>query len=399
MNKQTLKIMLCTLALISCSCTRTFAEAVTKETAKPDKIKPPHLIMAPGPVIPKTPTIVPTTKNIEITFVVDTTGSMGGLIQGAKTKIWNIVNEVMQYQKKGTKVKVGLVAYRDRGDAYVVKTTELSENLDKIYADLMGFKAQGGGDEPEDVRQALAAGLSSIQWGKTNKNLTKIIFLVGDAKPHTDYQDQPSTISTAKKAKQQGIIINTIQCGHLRETDKYWRAIAQYAGGEYFAIAQDGGTQTIVTPYDIELRKLSDELDKDYIPYGSLKEQKASRERAASVKGAMASAPEEAVADRAINKSLNSYSYSTNDLVQSVENGTVKLADITADQLPVNMQKMTVEAREQYIKEKIAQRKAVRAQIMAVSKQRAAYIKANAPTQSKSSFDTAVAKALRKQIK
>ena len=40
----------------------------------------------------------PTTKPapvIEVCFVLDTTGSMGGLIKGAKQKIWSIANDII----------------------------------------------------------------------------------------------------------------------------------------------------------------------------------------------------------------------------------------------------------------------------------------------------------------
>ena len=83
-------------------------------------------------------------KDVELVFVVDTTGSMGGLIQGAKTKIWTIVNEILQYQKKGTRVRIGLIDYRDRGDEYITQLTELSEYLDSIHHTLWSVRAAGG---------------------------------------------------------------------------------------------------------------------------------------------------------------------------------------------------------------------------------------------------------------
>ena len=91
-------------------------------------------------------------KNIEMVFVLDTTGSMGGLIEGAKNKIWRIVNDVMQGKDK-VNLKLGLVAYRDRGDRYVTEVTPLSDDLDKVYGKLMAYVADGGGDGPEDQRR------------------------------------------------------------------------------------------------------------------------------------------------------------------------------------------------------------------------------------------------------
>src|SRR5207253_11223020 len=58
---------------------------------------------------------------IEVCFVLDTTGSMGGLIDGAKQKIWSIANEMVS-AKPTPELKLGLIGYRDRGDEYVVKS-------------------------------------------------------------------------------------------------------------------------------------------------------------------------------------------------------------------------------------------------------------------------------------
>ena len=104
---------------------------------------------------------------MEMVFVLDTTGSMGGLLTGAKERIWGIVNEVMQTSSLSS-VKVGLVAYRDRNDEYVTQVLPLTEDLDKVYATLMDYEAAGGGDEPENVRRALAEGVAKAGWSKAS---------------------------------------------------------------------------------------------------------------------------------------------------------------------------------------------------------------------------------------
>lgn len=339
-------------------------------------------------------------KDVEIVFVLDTTGSMGGLIQGAKTKIWSIVNEVMQTHKD-SKVKIGLVAYRARGDVYVTKVTQLSENLDEIYSVLMGYKAQGGGDDPEDVRKALHESLEVIQWSTPRENLSQIIFLVGDAPPHDDYNDSPDTSDTAKKAKSRGIIINTIQCGDMPKTDYYWKAIAQFGGGEYFHISGDGGVKVVTTPYDDKLYELNKRIDKTYITYGSFEERSEAVKKFDSEKYSMEAAPVEAKASRAINKAINKYSYSKEDLVQAVENNEISLKDIKDNELPENMQKMSLKAREGYIQSIIDTRKEIREEIIKVSREREQYIleQEKKGTAGKSEFDSAVSEVLKKQIK
>ena len=83
-------------------------------------------------------------SRLEMVFVLDTTGSMSGLIDGAKQKIWGIVNGVMR--ESHPSVRIGLVAYRDRGDEYLTQVLPLTDDLDKVYTTLMDYRADGGGD-------------------------------------------------------------------------------------------------------------------------------------------------------------------------------------------------------------------------------------------------------------
>src|SRR6266702_4753155 len=88
----------------------------------------------------------PTKKpQVEVVFCLDTTGSMGGLIEAAKQKIWSISNQIAS-GKPTPELKVGLVAFRDKGDAYITKVYDLSDDLDAVHATLKTFQAQGGGD-------------------------------------------------------------------------------------------------------------------------------------------------------------------------------------------------------------------------------------------------------------
>src|SRR5213594_3107126 len=91
---------------------------------------------------------------VEVVFCLDTTGSMGGLIDGAKAKIWAICNQIAG-GKPTPDLKVGLVAYRDKGDVYITQVHDLTDDLDHVHAKLKTFTADGGGDIPEHVNQAL----------------------------------------------------------------------------------------------------------------------------------------------------------------------------------------------------------------------------------------------------
>jgi hypothetical protein len=119
-------------------------------------------LTTPSVSLPPVDPLTNTRPRIDVVFVLDTTGSMGGLIQAAKEKIWSIATTMASAQPAPV-IRMGLVAYRDRGDAYVTRVVDLSDDLDSLYATLMDFQAAGGGDGPESVNQALhtAASLES----------------------------------------------------------------------------------------------------------------------------------------------------------------------------------------------------------------------------------------------
>ena len=345
----------------------------------------------------KTKTVVDSRDTLEMVFVLDTTGSMGGLIDGAKQRIWGIINEVMQKPSK-PRVRVGLVAYRDNGDEYVTRILPLTEDLDKAYTTLMDYQASGGGDGPENVRKALADGVRNAGWSDSKTGLAQIVFLVGDAPPH-EYEQEPDVLVTTAEAVRKNMIVNTIQCGLLAETTPIWQTIARRGEGRYFAIAQDGGVQAISTPFDSRLAELAAKLGKTYVTYGAKRDRDANiATQAAAESRITKDAVMGAQADRALNKAVNSYQYHA-DLVQDVENQAVKLEDVKKEDLPEDLQKMTAAERKKEVDRRIAERKAVRAEILTLSKQRDEFIAAERKKQGKSNgFDTAVAQALREQL-
>lgn len=355
------------------------------------------------PVIAPVETTVPT--RLELVFVLDTTGSMGGLIDGAKQKIWGIVNEVMR--ESHSSVRIGLVAYRDRGDQYLTQVLPLTEDLDRAYTTLMDFRADGGGDGPEDVRTALAESVYKLNWSPAADDLSQVLFLVGDAPPHDDYNDISDTLTTTRNAVQKHIIVNTIQCGFAEETTRAWREIAKAGNGEYFSIAQEGGVQAIASPYDEELDQLAQRLGATFVPYGfgAGAEGESKRAEAAATAGRIETrvaldAPMVAKADRALNKALNAKAYA-NDLLQDIENGTLKFETIDPAQLTDDLRSLSPAERQQEIEKRLATRREIRSQIMSLSKQRDAYIdgqKKKLRGARSDGFDETVSKVLRLQI-
>ena len=313
----------------------------------------------------------PDRPRMEVVFVLDTTGSMSGMIAGAKQKIWAIANKLKSAQPT-PEIRFGLVGYRDRHDAYVTKVFGLSGNLDEVYTNLSAFEAQGGGDEPESVNEALHQAVRDLQWSR-DPEVLRVIFLVGDARPHMDYQDDVKYPETCRLANERGILINTLQCGHLDGTEAVWREIAAKTNGSYAAILQDGGSIKIDTPYDQEIIRLNLELNSTIILYGS----KAEQANAAKNTAVLASLSAEAMADRSsyFSKSeAGTVVAGRGDLVTEVLNGRQQVDSFDVKQLDDKLRAMPAPARQEYVEKKVADRRALQAELNAVVAKRDALV-------------------------
>jgi len=293
---------------------------------------------------------------------------MGGLIEGAKQKIWAIANEILASEPTPN-LRIGLIGYRDRKDSYVTQVHDLSDDIDDIYAKLMKFQAQGGGDTPESVNQALHESVTKIKWNKSKKVL-KLVFLVGDAPPHMDYQDDVKYPEICKLAAKSNIILNTVQCGNMASTTPVWEEIAKLAEGDYVAIAQSGGVAAISTPVDAEIAKLNRELGITVVAYGDSDKRRVVRGKIALA----AEAKEEVAADRLSVLSFKSKSLAADsgvgaadftsayvdgggDLVDDLASGRVAYDEVQAEKLPEAVRKMSEEERKKYLDEQVAKRK------------------------------------------
>src|SRR5947209_10649160 len=363
------------------------------------------LVRTPAAQPPPVPPPAGGEKTLEMVFVIDTTGSMGGLIEGAKQRVWGIINEVMRTPAHPA-VRVGLVAYRDHGDQYVTQVLPLTNDLDKVYTTLMDYRAEGGGDTPEDVRQALADGVNKAGWSKPSADTAQILFLVGDAPPHDDYANEPDTLTTTARAVKAGMTVNTIECGDAADTRQVWQQIARRGEGQFFAIAQDGGVQAVATPYDSRLSELGNRLGLTFLAYGGgagaageRYRRDAGARQAATESVVVTSAPAPAQADRAYNKALNKDAY-VGDLLQSIENGSVKLDDVKTEDLPDDLQKLSAADRQKEVERRLAGRQKLRDEIVSLSKQRDEFILAERKKQAggQNGFDAAVASALKEQL-
>ena len=312
---------------------------------------------------------------VEVVFVLDTTGSMSGLIQSAKEKIWSIATTMSQADP-APEIRMGLVAYRDRGDAYVTRVVDLSEDLDSMYATLMDFRAEGGGDDPESVNQALHDAVNDISWSQDG-NAYQVVFLVGDAPPHMDYQDDVKYPDIVEMAKAKGIAVNTIQCGRHPATTRHWQQVALLGHGRYFQVDQSGGAVAISTPFDRKLAELSARLDATRLYYGSDEGKEVLQRKVAATEKLHADSSIESRARRAaFNASASGRTnrLGKQELVDDVTSGRVDLSGIDRDEFPEPLQAMAPAERTAFIEKNAEAREALAGEIQQLVDKRDAYL-------------------------
>ena len=332
---------------------------------------------------------------IEVCFVLDTTGSMCGLIEGAKLKIWSIANQMVS-ARPTPQLKIALLGYRDRGDEYIVRRYDLSEDIDAVYANLQKFQAGGGGDTPESVNQALDEAVSKISWSP-DRSVLKIIFLVGDSPPHMDYQDDVKYQVTCTAAIKKDLIINTIQCGANSDTTRIWQDIANLAEGKSVAISQSGDMQLVSTPMDRELSELNVAMGRTLTPYGAVIAQKAVLAKQIASEAALPPA----AADRlTYNASTGKSVQGGGDLIDDLKEKRITLTEVKKEDLPASMQNMTAEQRQAFLKAKAEERQKVQIRINDLIKLRQIYIQDQLRRQAgKGSFDEQVRAMIIEQAK
>jgi hypothetical protein len=342
---------------------------------------------------------------VEVAFVLDTTGSMAALIEGAKRKIWSIATTIID-ENPGAEIRMGLVAYRDIGDEYVTKRVELTADIQDVYARLLELRARGGGDWPESVNEALHEGITKLAWTQ-GPEVSRIIFLVGDAPPHMDYAQDVKYPDALKIAKERDIVVNAVQAGEARDTLRVWTEIAQMGNGVYIPIPQDGGKVVIIeTPFDVEIIELQERLNGTVLPYGPRFKKSSVEQKTKQV----AAAPAPMAADMAgyLNRQARVSSSAgvitgEGDLVADIAAGRQKLATVKDDELPDALRSMKPEERQEAIAKRQAERGTLNQRMTELVRKRDAFIaeqqKKQASAKPADSFDRAVQNTLKAQIK
>jgi Mg-chelatase subunit ChlD len=329
-------------------------------------------------------------RDVDLVIALDVSGSMEGLIESAKQRLWDITNELAQARPVPA-LRVAILSYGapsyGQQSGYVRVDLPFTADLDRVNATLFSFRTDGG---DEYVARAIQTSLDTLQWSQASDAL-KVVFVAGNESAE---QDPRLTIQQATAAAaQRGIVVNAIYCGTDGDADsRAWQQVAQNTNGLYASIDQQAAAvANVATPFDAQLAALNDELNTTYVAFGAAGE----RGRANQLEqdgNAVAMSPA-AAASRAVAKAGALYR-SEWDLVDALESGKA-LADIPVAELPAEMQALPSAEREAYVREKTERRADVQRQIGELAAERSRYIAEQSREGEPAGLDAAILEGIR----
>jgi hypothetical protein len=179
---------------------------------------------------------LPATRDVDVAFILDSTGSMSEEIAAVKSTIQKVASALPANEFR---IRVGLVEFKDRTDTPLTRVYPFTGNVADFSRQVAGVSADGGGDIPEDVNQGLHDGLTKLAWNKDA--VARFAFLIGDAPPHLDYANGPRYVDDMRDAAHRGIQVFTVAASGMDDLGQVvWRQIAQYTGATNLFVMRGG---------------------------------------------------------------------------------------------------------------------------------------------------------------
>lgn len=338
-------------------------------------------------------------KSIKLALLLDTSNSMDGLIDQAKSQLWKIVNELAEAKADGVAptVEIALYEYGNDGlsalSGYVRQVAPMTDDLDLISEKLFSLRTNGGS---EYCGKVIKTSLEDLDWNDPEKENLKMIFIAGNE----PFSQGPVNFRTAcGLAKEKDVIINTIFCGNFDQgINISWKDGATLTDGEYMSIEQDKKTVYIETPYDQKIDQLNTQLNNTYIYYGdqgySKKQSQITQDNNAASYGTSNKV------DRIVSKSKHVYKNESWDLVEASEQDESIIEEAEVSTLPSEMQSMTTEERKTYVKQKQEEREKIKGEITELSKLRSKHIVENTSEEDKEGrLDNVMIEAIKEKAK
>ncbi|MCV9927673.1 VWA domain-containing protein [Flavobacterium sp. LS1R49] len=309
---------------------------------------------------------------IQVALLLDTSSSMDGLIDQAKSRLWNIVNTLttLKYKGQNPDIEIALYEYGNDGlskqSNYIRQIAPLSTDLDLISEKLFSLSTNGGNEYCGAVIQDAT---KQLKWAKDNNNM-KLIYIAGNEEFNQGGINYKEAISNALK---NDIYVNTIYCGDKTQgINELWKDGADYGKGKYFNIDSNQSVRYIVTPYDVEITKCNEKINKTYIGYGSKGSEKKMNQEMQDKNAQKVSASN--YAERAVSKSKAVYKNDSWDLVDKVKDDATAISKIKKEELPAELQNKSTAELNVIVAQKTKERENIQKEIGELAKKRQEYI-------------------------
>ncbi|MFT5168897.1 MAG: hypothetical protein ACI8P3_004142 [Saprospiraceae bacterium] len=333
-------------------------------------------------------------NKIQVALLLDTSGSMSGLIEQTKSQLWNILNELARTEKdkEETTLEIALYEYGNPTKAgnsnQINQLSAFTTDMDQISEKLFSLNTDGGDEYCGTVIQT---SLEELEW--SNKDGLRIIYIAGNEE---FTQGMISYTSACKKAKEKGVTVNTIYCGEYGQGIlEYWQAGAIAGGGEYLNINHNAETVYVKTPYDDQINRLNFELNKTYIPIGAAGKVKQLNQISQDQNARVYSSTN--AADRAVFKSSKKYKATDWDLADAYKKDKSILSNTAI--LPDTLQALSIEDLEAKILQISAQRENIQQEIQTLDKKRRVYKTEQSKDDAEISLQNSMINSIKKQAK
>ncbi|MGV3632485.1 MAG: hypothetical protein ACO1O6_14855 [Bacteroidota bacterium] len=269
---------------------------------------------------------------IQVAILFDTSNSMDGLIDQAKSRIWSIVNTMsnLRYQGQTPAIEIALYDYGNdnipAANNYVRQVLSFTGDLDLVSQKLFGLTTRGG---QEYCGAVISNSLAELQWNG-NPNDLKMIYIAGN-EPFN--QGPVAYKEVCALAAQRGIYVNTIYCGDYQQgITEFWYDGAQSGKGEYSNINPNLQVRHYDTPYDEKIRVYNDSLNRTYVGYGSMGKTKKNAQMEQDKNAGAQSV--QVLTERAVVKSKAVYKNDSWDLVDASVSDSMLVSKLKKDELP-----------------------------------------------------------------
>jgi len=337
-------------------------------------------------------------SKVQVALLLDTSSSMDGLIEQAKSQLWQILNSLAKMEQEGneTSLEIALYEYgnpsRSTKKNQIRKLSDFTTDMDLISEILFSLTTNGGNEYCGEVIQT---SVKNLEWGQNDSDL-KMIYIAGN-EPFT--QGPINYAEACQFAKKQNIYVNTIFCGREEEgIQSMWKQGANLGNGSFMNIDHNQVTTYIETPYDDKINELNNELNDTYIPFeskGKIKKETQITQDKNAYQFSKSNA-----AERAEFKSSKKYKTDW-DLVDTYKKDkNIITRTWTTKEMTDSLQSLTIEELEEKIEKVSTQRSAIQDKIKQNNALRKKYIEENSKSKpEEKSLKFSIEKSIEKQAK